>query len=550
MLANKSKQQLKVVVFREFDDYIPEFYKNFELSGPKINEELASEVEHWTPENPVLIDAPPGTGKTTFVYSTLIPTAIEAGRNLLLISNRIALSSQQKVRIMDILNSPLRKLLTPEGIRKHEDFGSVQVITYHRLPALLEDPEVRPWLADLAFTVFDEAHFFVADATFNERCDYYLKLATTRFCRAIRVYLSATTWDILVPLANAEEQSFRVSNFEPLILRPSIIRRQVFCRTFYRYWMPASNSRYRLLFFKDLVDLIPHIKDQADEKWLVFTDRKPTGRQFCEALANRATYVDADSKGTDAWDELIREEKFSSQVLVTTSVLDCGINIHDPALKHIAVIADNRVSLTQMIGRKRLDPGEQVELWVCDLDQRVISARANRYRAWLTWFDRLDHCTSAESKMKVAEDIWRAGNPSLMKLFRLADNTLFPNELAHWSIQRRLHVFRKILSGETTFREIVASWLGIEPPAKQDQCAQLKTFYDDWGEKPLFSEQQAELRNIICRLYSATGHKDPQPRRVSNLGCQALSNRLREMEFPYQITSDGNAWLLHCTREF
>lgn len=314
--------------------------------------------------------------------------------------------------------------------------------------------------------------------------------------------------------------------------------------------MPASNSRYRLLFFKDLVDLIPHIKDQADEKWLVFTDRKPTGRQFCEALANRATYVDADSKGTDAWDELIREEKFSSQVLVTTSVLDCGINIHDPALKHIAVIADNRVSLTQMIGRKRLDPGEQVELWVCDLDQRVISARANRYRAWLTWFDRLDHCTSAESKMKVAEDIWRAGNPSLMKLFRLADNTLFPNELAHWSIQRRLHVFRKILSGETTFREIVASWLGIEPPAKQDQCAQLKTFYDDWGEKPLFSEQQAELRNIICRLYSATGHKDPQPRRVSNLGCQALSNRLREMEFPYQITSDGNAWLLHCTREF
>lgn len=544
MLNDKPSHQLKVTVTSRYADYIPKFYTNFQIPGSQINDALENEIRCWTPENPILIDAPPGTGKTTFVYTSLIPAAMEAGKNVLLISNRIALSCQQKVAIMNILNSPLLIRLTPEGIREHEDFGAVRVITYHRLPALLGDPEARLWLANLAFVVFDEAHFFVADAIFNEHCDYYLKLAATRFCRAIRVYMSATTWDLLVPLANAEERLFHVQNFGPLILGPSVSGPPPCYRAFYRYWMPTSNSHYHLHFFDVLNDLIPLVEAHPDEKWMIFVDKKAVGRQFCKALGGKATYLDADNKGTDAWDSIIQAESFPCQVLVTTSVLDCGINIHDPALKHVAVITDNRVSLGQMLGRKRLDPGETVELWVYNLNQRVIAARANRFRTYLAWYHRLEHCATRECRMKVAQDIWRADDPSLMKLFRLVNNTLFPNELAYWSIQRRLHVFRRILSGETTFRDTVASWLGVELPAPQDQNAQFNAFYATWGEKPLLPEQQDELRKIICNLYNATGHRELQPRRTEKLSCQALSNRLKEMGLAFQVRNKNGAWML------
>lgn len=544
MLANKSDPQFKVKVISAYEDCIPDFCRSFRLSGPNVVDELASETEHWSPENPILIDAPPGTGKTTFVYNSLIPRALEAGKNILLVSNRIALSTQQKAKIMEILDSPLRKLLTPEGVRKCEDFDAVRVITYHRLPALLQDPEARPWLANLGFVVFDEAHFFVADSMFNDRCDYLLKLATTRFCHAIRVYISATTWDLLVPLADAEKQFFHVSNLGSLILGPSVSGPPPCYRAFYRYWMSASHSHYHLHFFNVLNDLIPLIEAYPDKKWMIFVDKKAVGRQFCEALGDKATYLDAASKGTNAWDSVIQTESFPCQVLVTTSALDCGVNIRDSALKHIAVITDNRVSLVQMLGRKRPDPGEHVDLWVCDLDRRVIAARANRLRAYLSWYDRLDRCKSRERQMEVAQDIWQAEDPMLRKLFRLAKGGLFPNRLAYYAIQRRLYVFRGILSGELSFRETVASWLGMEPPSQQDRCIQLEAFYDTWGEKTLSTKQQADLREIICGLYSSTGHKDPQPKRVSSLGYQALSNRLREMGLPYRVEADGDTWTL------
>lgn len=126
----------KVVVRDRYDDRVPDFYRTIPIrDGPvPIADQLRRELPYWHPANPVLLDLPPGTGKTTFVYNVLIPDALAKGKNLLLVSNRVALSSQQKRAIMQLLDDPKGKLLTDEGIRQTEDFGQVRVITYHRLP--------------------------------------------------------------------------------------------------------------------------------------------------------------------------------------------------------------------------------------------------------------------------------------------------------------------------------------------------------------------------------------------------------------------------------
>lgn len=49
----------------------------------------------------------------------------------------------------------------------------------------------------------------------------------------------------------------------------------------------------------------------------------------------------------------------------------------------MAVIADNRTALLQMAGRRRLQAGERIDLWVCDLPKAAVSARLRKYQDWL-----------------------------------------------------------------------------------------------------------------------------------------------------------------------
>ena len=57
------------------------------------------------------------------------------------------------------------------------------------------------------------------------------------------------------------------------------------------------------------------------------------------------------------------------------AVLDCGVNISDPQLKNIAVMTDNEVSFLQMIGRKRTQDKEKINIWVTYLQSLKLCKR-------------------------------------------------------------------------------------------------------------------------------------------------------------------------------
>lgn len=531
-MLSDSRPHLRVSVQSKFDGGTPDFYRTIALKGSPV-EVLEAEFPHWTPANPVLLDLPPGTGKTTFVYRVLIPAAVAQGKNLLLVSNRVALSSQQKRSVMQQLNDPKLRLLTDEGIRQEEDFGAVRIITYHRLPALVHDRAAVPWLANLAVVVFDEGHFFAADALFNPDVDYHLRLACERFCHALRIYMTATSWDLLQPLADAEQQFYRFRPFSP---RPLF-------REGYRYTAAPDFSPYALRFFNSLSDLLSPIRQDTQAKWLIFVDSKERGRQFAAELGHLANYVDAEAKGSAAWSEIIATQSFSTQVLVTTSALDNGINILDPDVRHVAVIADNRTALIQMMGRRRIMGGEHITLWVCDLPRAVIASRCRQYEECLSWYERADRCRRQEDHQALAGQLWRANDPNLHTLFRLHNGRVYPNELARHVLQRRVLLYRRILNESTTFRREVQSWLGIDPDAV-GALADLWSFYQEHGEQPLDAEQQKVLRNLVNRCYAEAGHSESQPSRTLKLQNRALSHRLEELRLPLTVQSKNGAWLL------
>lgn len=80
------------------------------MNGRSVQKAIGDEFQLWSADTPVFIEAPTGTGKTSFVYNSIIPYALSQEKTVLLVSNRIALNEQQqkdlRTRFPDTNDSP------------------------------------------------------------------------------------------------------------------------------------------------------------------------------------------------------------------------------------------------------------------------------------------------------------------------------------------------------------------------------------------------------------------------------------------------------------
>lgn len=533
-MLHHPKEEIQVKIQRiPWWDAIPDdFYCKHEVPSRSVKEGLASEAPYWRAECPVLIEAQTGLGKTTFVYEELIPRALLQHKNVLIISNRIALSVQQKVRIMKMTDDPRIHLLTDLGIQKCEDFGSIRVITYHRLHELLKDGALRSWKEQLLYVVADEAHFFTSDALFNRHCGSILQSITTYFSHAIRVYMTATGWDVLKPLGEAERDNY-------LNILGTVTGKVVRDRRFHHYVFPVDYSAYTLRFIKSPEEVEGYIKENPKEKWLVFCNSKDKGRAFSERLGDSSSYIDADSKHDAVWAELVKHERFDKQVLVTTAVLDCGVNIHDDAVKNIVLCTDDRISSLQMVGRKRLGPQEKVTLWIVEPNAKSLSARVMQYERQLAWIRSFDSLKTQRERSVFVNRLLETGDSQANILFytsatqhpdkRKEHLLLCKNKLAEYTLTRRKAFLEKLLSGETTFQEEVCAWFGKPTEVPVNTLELLEAFYQTNAGKPIAEEQIPVLRSLIVELCRKAGYPEPQPNRVQTLKMAALNNRLSKI---------------------
>ena len=127
------------------------------------------------------------------------------------------------------------------------------------------------------------------------------------------------------------------------------------------------------------------------EKWLVFVPSTKMGKQLQEMLGEEyAVLVTAEAKkrkknvaddddddATKAYQAICEKKNFSKKVLISTSVLDNGVNIEDPHLKNIAILVFDKVAFLQMLGRKRCEEGESVNLYIREYNKKSLNYRLN-----------------------------------------------------------------------------------------------------------------------------------------------------------------------------
>jgi len=336
-------------------------------SGPYVSDGIGDGYELWESQKPVLISAQTGSGKNTFIEEVLIPYRKKLNytqnvkKKILILSNRIALNAQLKSRI--------------------ENTGVAQVMLYQ---SFLNFAELQKNLDQYSHIVCDECHFFSADAMFNPTTALILDGIIRKFQHAVRIYMSSTFTDCLPYIFDYEKRIYRLNN-QKLSTGKNQKFNLVYDFEFLYYKFNRDYSYLTIGYYSAHMDLKDTILDSVErgEKWLIFIDNTKQCQRLKADLLQYSNsrgdggavlteadimVIDARNKVDAEYIESIKSERFNCKILISTSVIDNGINIKDAALKNIVVSDISKSKCLQMVGRKRVVANQQVNLYIQKFD--------------------------------------------------------------------------------------------------------------------------------------------------------------------------------------
>ena len=319
-----------------------------------ISEIIGEEYKEWTPDKRVIISAPTGSGKTTFILEVLYPYAVSRKLRILYLVNRKVLKEQIMKQIKDIIYFKLKN----PGAQNY-----ITVMTYQSVEELLRrDPNPRS-LQGYSYIICDEAHYFLKDSLFNTSTYYSYQFIARHYGSAVLIFISATIEKIKDVLHN---NVIMIEDFTMSYWRGSDSNRD------FRYGGLRQYDYLNIKIFGKILEIPDIILDNKNNgKWFIFINDIVEGRHIVEILKKQnidAVFVDArydsDEEKSLAVNQLVNEQTMRHKVIVSTSALDNGISISDRELRNLIVLAECEEDLIQMIGRRRYD-GKKVNLYLC-----------------------------------------------------------------------------------------------------------------------------------------------------------------------------------------
>ena len=102
-------------------------------------------------------------------------------------------------------------------------------------------------------------------------------------------------------------------------------------------------------------------------------------------------------------ENIIKKEQFEQRVVIATKVLDNGVNIKDPQLKHIVIDAYEKTEFLQMLGRKRwINEEDHAFLYIKNIPEGTLRRKVKNQNLSIVQFWRdLLICQATPSRNKV-----------------------------------------------------------------------------------------------------------------------------------------------------
>lgn len=590
--------------------------KNIEFNSPWIADGIGDDFKQWqtkndinsqrkfeqkltisTPENShVFIESATGTGKTSFILNKLLPYAIEKNRHILYVSNRTALLQQVENEVATRFNDNLIEITKQSSSYAYKDSKRnnvpyrflkleysnfhIGLCNYHSLTNFLKT--IREYGIEFYYIIFDEIHFFIEDALFNPWTYQIYLTILNQFPNSVFIMLSATMEEIINDfLEGLTDTALRqicnkIGNSVPIefICNPNIY---IYKNTYHR-------DAYELAFYKDddaLIELI--CQSNPDDKWLIFVTSKDKGDTLAKAIDEYTDYsvkfISSQNKKSAVWKKIVNQAMFDVDILITTKVLDNGININDPALKNLVLPFCDHTEFVQMLGRKRLQEGEKINVYTALPTQKMLGSKKYQnerlYKAIAPLIEieqyqqseiiqRKDLIRLAEIKTKFLQDYWLQNDQNINRLFLIDNNrNLVPNYFAYVKIKNLQKFYTDLLqnSSDTSyFPNLVHSWFGLSDDKTTKYvtfsgCTTLEELINRVLDYPISEQSQEIFYNEFQFLYElkysmtfapdSIEYKNAKSVRKGTSQRKATMNReLTMLNLPYKFIKKNNSWIL------
>lgn len=330
-----------------------------------ISEVIGQDYLNWEAGDIVEISSGTDTGKTYFIKNILLNYAKENGDRILYLCNRKNLKNQVKY---DILSKRREDITIADVTETSDTIGNITITTYQALEKfihirdfgdqskLTEEAKTKFNLNRYKYIVCDEAHFLLEDSSFNPTVELsYRELLKKFHNKSIKLFISGTIED----------------------LRPSIEESKYM--VMHQYTLEKDYSNYNLFCFNKLETLEDAIYETKDnqEKWLIFTNTIPKGQKLKDdliALGIEAVFIDrtTDENKDKELSSIITDSTFNSKVLISTKVLDNGVNFEDKDLNNIVIMSHERNTFLQMLGRIRNPKNKKLNLYIYNYSNNAL----------------------------------------------------------------------------------------------------------------------------------------------------------------------------------
>lgn len=363
---------------------------------------IQDKFKEWAGKK-VIIVAPTGIGKTTFVLRAILPYLREKGKKLLIICNRKLLRQQY-------LFALVQKYESYEDLR-----ASVDIKTYQEIATEVHNSQSAEMLFEgYAVVVCDEAHYFYSDSDFNGFGTYGLLQIIVRAGMGKEMIFMTATADEVKPLLKETIQNC----FTKHRLKSGEWKKYEGCSEIIEldYSMYADYDRFSCVAVWDEEDLCS-ILVETPAKTVVFIDSKSRGEEMLKKILdtgkvtqNQIAILNAQNIDDQANCEVVRNltiaHKVLPKILITTSVLDNGVSIHDPDVENVVLITESRVSFLQMLGRIRSEGGQQCKLYFLARKAGGFFRRMNQYKQDCDNFEKLDKRNLNANRQHYIQAVW------------------------------------------------------------------------------------------------------------------------------------------------
>lgn len=283
------------------------------------------DISKWHNGDIVAISAGCGAGKSYFIKNVLYKRAKTEKKKILMLIHRRLCVDQFQMEIKTDNKSDIIDVQTYQSIEykiinnQHIDFSQY------------------------AYIVSDEFHYFIEDSSFNGCTDLSFDIITHQ-TQSIKIFMSATGDSMLHILEHFKPKKVNL----------------------HKYSMKPDYSHIKSLtfFYKDeTIDDIAMKLKVAGEKAIFFIQSVEKAHSLYKNFKDCSLFLcgQHSSSGEKFYknvdtvkiNSMLKEQRFNTQFLITTTCFDAGANIIDTDLHTVVLSVSNTSSLIQCLGRKR-----------------------------------------------------------------------------------------------------------------------------------------------------------------------------------------------------